>query len=377
MPAETQSRTTSLGTDSTGKMSEGDSDGVLILGPSGNNTVKGNLISGNGDAIDLNYVIQNTTPTSGNLFIGNLIGTDVTGTMALGNVTQGIVVKNATNTTIGGTTAADRNVIANSGYGMNLFGNSDGILIQGNYFGTDATGEVAMANSEDIYDSGISDCTIGGTAAGAGNVISGSQDMGLDAVSRGTNMLIQGNMVGTDPTGTRPLGNATDGLYILGPLGVTIGGSVAAARNVISANGNDGIFAEDVTMVIQGNNIGTDITGSVPMGNGGSGINAQTRDVAIGGIAPGAGNIIANNGFTSATDRDGVTIFLVDPVLSNSIYNNHALGIDFTDGGTPQHPARVDLGLLLRQHHHDRRHPRHHQRPAYIYLAVLLDAEPE
>jgi hypothetical protein len=81
-------------------------------------------------------------------------------------------------------------------------------------------------------------------------------------------------------------------------------------------------------MTIAGNYIGTDITGTVPMGNAGAGINATFPNVIIGGTTPAAGNIIANNGFKDAFDHAGV-IVTSSPVsiLSNSIYNNDKLGI--------------------------------------------------
>ena len=97
------------------------------------------------------------------------------------------------------------------------------------------------------------------------------------------------------------MGNAKAGVYIWSPVDVLIGGTTPGAGNVISNNGGDGIntFTTDQTLTIEGNEIGTDVTGLQPMGNGGSGINATIANVSIGGTAAGAGNIIANNGVLS------------------------------------------------------------------------------
>ena len=344
-----------LGTDPTGTIAEGNTlDGLLILANSNNNVVQGNLISGNlinGIFLNGSVFAVDASRTSGNLVAGNKIGTDVTGTLRLGNASDGLYVQNATNTTIGGTTPAARNIISGNGNGLELYDNSDDSIIEGNYIGTDVTGEVSLGNSflgsffkDDIVLRGISNSTIGGTAAGAGNVISGGSNYGIDSFVIGSgNLAIQGNLIGTDATGTRPLPNTNSGIDISGESNVTIGGSVAGAGNVISGNGDDGIttFANGAGLTIQGNFIGTDITGTLPLGNGGDGINATYPGITIGGNRPEQGNIIANNGATATFDHDGVRVTGLDtPVLSNSIYNSKNLGIEL-DGGNNGQAAPV------------------------------------
>src|SRR6185436_3414433 len=88
--------------------------------------------------------------TSGNIVEGNFIGTDVTGTVDLGNSAQGVVINGSINNAIGGTTAGARNVISGNGAnGMLLVGLSDssGNKIEGNFIGTDVTGTADLGNS--------------------------------------------------------------------------------------------------------------------------------------------------------------------------------------------------------------------------------------
>jgi uncharacterized repeat protein (TIGR01451 family) len=343
-----------IGTDPSGTIAEGNGlDGILVQVNSDNNTILGNLISGNvNNGIYLNGQQSGASNpvTSGNLIVGNAIGTDVTGTKPLGNENDGITVQNATLTTIGGTTVMTRNIISGNGTGVELFDFSDGSVVEGNYIGTDLTGEVALGNNgpkgffnDNLVFRGISNSTIGGTAAGAGNVISGGSHYGIDSFVIGSqDIAIEGNLIGTDAKGTKALGNASGGLVIAGPSNVTVGGTVAGARNVISGNGSQGgaaISGRSTGLVIEGNYIGTDITGTLPIGNGGDGIDAGNDGTVIGGPSPQDGNIIANNG--GVNNGDGVNVTSKDtPVLSNSIDNNHNLGIALNGGNNGQ-PAPV------------------------------------
>jgi hypothetical protein len=96
----------------------------------------------------------------------------------------------------------------------------------------------------DVYGSDNKIGVVGGTASGAGNVISGNAECGISVTDDGTaDNLIAGNEIGTDVTGSQPLGNAYQGIYFgSGTSGNTVGGTTAGAGNVISANGNDGIW---------------------------------------------------------------------------------------------------------------------------------------
>ena len=139
----------------------------------------------------------------------NYIGTDATGTVAVPN-TYGVLIEPATRVVLGGPSADQRNLISGNGVGVYTQGSSADI--QGNYIGTDVTGAAALGNGgAGVLVEGGSSNTIGGTDPGAGNVISGNQ-VGIRI--EGTETHVAGNLIGTDATGTAPLGNSTHGIQI-------------------------------------------------------------------------------------------------------------------------------------------------------------------
>ena len=130
------------------------------------------MISGN-NGTGVRITVAGTT---GNVVVGNLIGTNASGTGAIANSADGVNIDTADGNTIGGTTAGARNVISgNTGNGISLTNGADNELIQGNYIGLNAAGTAALANNASgiSVDSTSNNATIGGTVAGAGNVISG------------------------------------------------------------------------------------------------------------------------------------------------------------------------------------------------------------
>jgi len=317
-----------IGTDVTGTVAMGNGGcGVEIFDQASNNTIggttagAGNVISGNGRGI---FISRGST---GNLMQGNFIGTDVTGTVALGNrggvgvhIAQ-VMVGDTTNNTIGGTAAGAGNVISGNGLGIFIYSSgAPGNLVQGNFIGTDVTGTVALGNSGTGVAVGGSNNTIGGTIAGARNVISGN---GSDGVSPGVGNLIQGNFIGTDITGTIALGNGGDG--VASGSGNTIGGMTAGARNVISGNQNNGIAMSGsgaTGNLIQGNFIGTDVTGTVAIGNSNNGVLIQGPSNTVGGATAGAGNVISGNG------NSGVRIIRFHG--GGSVVQGNLIGTDVT-----------------------------------------------
>ena len=136
-----------------------------------------------------------------NTIAGNFIGTDVTGTLDYGNANTGLSISaGADGNTIGGTTATDRNVISgNTGAGVSISGANN--VLRGNYIGTNAAGTADVGNSQYgvriFADAGN---VIGGTTPESRNVISGNDIVGL-LLSGSSSTLIQGNYIGTDVTG--------------------------------------------------------------------------------------------------------------------------------------------------------------------------------
>ena len=135
---------------------------------------------------------------------------------------------------------------------------------------------------------------------------------------------IEGNYIGTDVTGTLDHGSVQDGISIENSDGNTIGGSTVATRNIISGNNQHGmvIFSGSTGNVVSGNFIGVDVTGTVRRGNGADGINIRTSGNTIGGIVPGSGNVISGN------NNDGINID-GSSATSNGVHGN-VIGSDLS-----------------------------------------------
>ncbi|MFL6278125.1 MAG: BACON domain-containing protein [Blastocatellia bacterium] len=270
---------------------------------------------------------------------GCYIGTSANGSSMQGNGEQGVSINNNSNNTVGGTTAAARNVISgSSANGVLVLGSASGNLIQGNYIGTNAAGTGSFGNAGDGIEmvsggNSVSNCTIGGTTAGAGNVISGNNGSGIQFFGVGTGNLIQGNLIGLSATGTQSVGNSLVGVVVTDATSTTIGGSVATARNVISGNGTEGVRINDATAnhnFVKGNYIGTKIDGVTPQPNGADGIfllNSANNN-QIGGVT-GEGNLIAYNLGAGV----GIETGTGNAILTNTITANHGLGIDLAPDG--------------------------------------------
>ncbi len=278
--------------------------GVLIEDASGNTiggtaSGAGNVIAGdsNGIAIEGDGPAggpgfqppagEEGGPANDNLVQGNYIGTNPAGSAATTDLNtfqgQGVwLLGYASHNTIGGTTVAARNVI--SGWEIDVeieavsAGGNDctGNVLEGNYVGTDVTGSVALpgaftaALGGDVgIDMEASGNTIGGTASGAGNLVSG------------------------------------------------------LAGNAINLDGSGGD-----SNVIEGNLIGTDASGTKALPNGGAGINIQGSNNTVGTPSPGAGNTIAYN----AGPGVSVSLGTGNAIEGNPIYANGGLGIDLLGG---------------------------------------------
>ena len=174
-------------------------------------------------------------------------------------------------------------------------------VVQGNYIGTNAAGTAALPNSTGISIGNLSSgALIGGTAPGTGNLISGNASAGVVLQAGVLNATIQGNVIGLNQSGTAALADAGMGIQ-LHTNGATVGGTQAGARNVISGNGFSGVQLNGQPAAansILGNYIGTNLdgTGAVPNQQNGVLITNQSSNNTIGGAAAGAGNVISGNG---------------------------------------------------------------------------------
>ena len=201
--------------------------------------------------------------------------------------------------------------------------NITGVSIVGNFMGTDASGTQQMANRNAIGLAGINgnqciSTMIGTTAAADRNILAGSfsgnvvdfygLEGGCISSTRNLDTVIQNNYIGTDKTGTKALGNMTHGLQLRVDVGDIITG------NLISGSTVNGVYLTACgNTLIEGNYIGTDITGTYALGNANSGI--RTREAFPANATSGAtivGNVISGN---------GAGIHIGDPARPGSIFN--------------------------------------------------------
>ncbi len=339
-----------IGTDETGTASVGNGSnnaGVEIIGGANHNLIGGltaaarNVISGS----FASGISIHDSGTNNNVVEGNYIGLNAAGSATLANRGAGIeIVQGAQNNIVGGTTSAARNVISgNVQQGIVIVGSGTiGNFVQGNYIGLNAAGTSAAGNGSgdpvnhlfysgiDIF-GGAQNNTVGGSAAGAGNVISGNIGPGMTVSQASSNgNTIQGNFVGTNAAGTAAVGNGfADPSHGYSFAGVeffggaqsnTIGGIVPGSGNVVSGNAAQGIFIGDTGTtgnLVQGNILGLNAAGTGAIGNGSSGVllynGAQSN--TIGGANELARNVIAGN------SGDGITIALTG-TSSNNVQGN-------------------------------------------------------
>ncbi len=260
------------------------------------NIVSRNVISGN----KLAGVIFTGTAID-NQLIGNKIGTNSAGTLAMPNFRDGVVIQSARNK-IGGNLASLRNVISGNGKsGITIAGSeAQNNVIEGNYIGTDVSGTVAIPNvSDGIRVVNAANNRIGSsTDAAAGNVISGNGGSGISFSNAGSSRgLVVGNFIGTAADGKAALGNTGSGVQLTsGATNVQIGANTPISQNVIAANGTSGvsISKDSSNNRVSRNRIGVNVSGG-PRGNGNAGVIIQGSNNTIGGASAAFANIISSN----------------------------------------------------------------------------------
>ncbi len=303
--------------------------GILVASGASRNIIGGtNVLSGNSQ-----YGIFITdSNTTGNVVLGNFIGTGASGSNALANGDSGVFIGNgASSNTIGGTSIGARNILSgNSQYGIFLT-NTTGNVISGNYLGVNATGTAALGNGlSGVALFGGTQNVIGGTSAGADNVLSGNGNYGIDIGNPvATGNFVQGNLIGLGAGGTNGIANALGGVLLAaGAQSNTIGGTVAGARNVISGNTTAGVFFNGTGTsgnLVEGNYIGTDITGTNAIPNTLAGIYLPygTPGNIIGGTVAAARNVISGNYYG---------VYLASPATTGNLVEGNYIGV--TPDGT-------------------------------------------
>jgi len=326
-------------------------NGLLVAG--GNSTIRGlviNRFAGNGVELSTN---------DSNTIEGTFIGIDPLGKIAKGNGLDGVYIGSdgllsSNNNTIGGLTAAARNVLSGNRIGIHIEP-SNGNFVEGNFIGTDVTGKLSLGNTLHAGNgAGVNidysgDNMIGGLTAEARNLISGNFGGGVSIYANPDPMQnkVQGNFIGTDVTGTSGLANDFGIQDYSGSVigGLTdINGPGTGAGNLISGNINNGVFATNGGTV-QGNLIGTDVTGKISIKNL-RGVFLGTNET-LGGLTAGARNIISGN------LSDGVYLvgqnvtqgnYIGTDITGTQALGNGANGVS-VDGGSNNTIGGVSTGL--------------------------------
>ena len=267
---------------------------------------------------------------------GNWIGMDLDG-IARGMISfEGIYVASffnpANNIVIGGTTPADRNVISGNWKGIYFNGAKvANCFVQGNFIGTDPTGTLPRGNMFcGVQSLSATNLTIGGPSAAARNLICGATSAGGAgvAIQNGGGCVIQGNHIGTDVTGQYDLGNISDGINIF-----TSQNNRITDNQIVNNRANGINLASSTGTVVENNLIGTDASGTRPLGNALAGITISGSTNRIGGLSAGQANTIFYNAGAGAEITTSVPVPVRNEISGNAIYDNGGLGIDLSPTG--------------------------------------------
>ena len=337
-----------VGTNAAGTAAVGNASAGIFISEASDVIVQDNLVSGNLQGVSVFEFGVPEFSTQGTTIRNNKIGTDVTGTVALGNIENGIYIRDASNVLIGGLNPGDSNLISGNGrnvdkqrYGILLFttdtfnGPTENNNIQGNYIGTDITGTEKLPNG--LAGVGIinsSNNTVGGIRCCTSNLISGNDLFGVyiavfpDASNgrTSTGNKIQGNKIGLSSAFQTALGNGSTGVVLsFGTSETLVGGAANVdARNRIAGNGFHGIHIQgSINNTVQNNSIGHTHGVALP--------NAETGIVVSDGAT---GNLIGGPGNTGAkalkkVDTKPGTLGTSEPQYLNVISGNAKEGIGF------------------------------------------------
>jgi uncharacterized repeat protein (TIGR01451 family) len=226
-------------------------------------------------------------------------------------------------------------------------------VIDGNFLGTNAAGTAASSNSSAFFIlSGAQNNTVGGPTAAARNLISGNTTAGLTMGNSSTSFnLIENNYIGTNASGSAAIGNLT-GISLNGVTTATVRNNVISGNNPSSSfAAGIRIFNTSSDIHVLGNKIGVAANGTTALANnygillsdgfsGGANANLIGSQAEPNIIAFNAAAGVALNAFTSKVSR-------LNAILYNSIYSNGTLGIDLGDNGvTANDVGDGDAGMF-------------------------------
>ena len=278
---------------------------------------------------------------SNNNICGNYIGTDINGEIAMPNAT-GICVDGSSHQNI-----MENNVLSgNRSYGLFIVtrGTDDNIF-RGNFVGTNASGTSALPNDVGLMLAADAKRNIiGGDSESDRNIFSGNLYAGIEITDLGTeNNIIKGNYIGVDATGNAALPNENGIIVSALVKHLTIENNIISANrrnsdytpqgNTLQGSGFGIVITDQAESInVFNNKIGTGKYTEIALGNSASGIliAGGATNCLIGG--PEKGNIIANNDTAGIVLMDETT--LNNRISQNSFYSNHYSGIDIQPLGT-------------------------------------------
>ena len=275
---------------------------------------------------------------------GCYIGTDITGTTAIG-AAIGVDVSGAHNT-IGSRYIGARNVIAASGsYGVRLSGGlARRNVVQGNFIGVGADGTTDLGNSAEgvLVQNGPN--LIGGSRTQMRNVIAGNGSQQIDLrLDSCDSTRVEGNYVGVNRTATALV--ETGAMAVVG-INVNEGDDNVIVDNVVGGQTYGiRVIGNTLRTIIQGNIVGTDPTETATFAMGAMGIALTGGTGAkIGGLLPGEGNLVMNCPSAGIAVQGATTIN--NSIAGNRTRSNAGLGIDLGSptGVTPNDPGDTDSG---------------------------------
>lgn len=307
------------------------------------------VVSGNGIGI---WITGPSSPSSANRIENAYVGTDPTGLLARPNTEAGLFIggasavpDHAAGTQIAGSVISGNGTDGHSG--IRFEAGATGSWLRDSWVGLTVDGEAALGNGFHGVEVGSPGVVL------EGNAISGNVSSGV--LVRAPDVRLQGNVIGADPAGEVARPNGFSGVFVLNASGVELLG------NTISGNAFHGVALSNSTgAVLHGNHIGTRSEGRGLLLNGGIQvyINGGTNH-AIGGLAPGEGNLMGlppappgSPGMVLVVFGDAATGHAIQTpagepflLLAEAAAEAIQVAIDLAhDGPTPNDPGDLDEG---------------------------------
>ncbi|HEV2693860.1 MAG TPA: immunoglobulin domain-containing protein [Verrucomicrobiae bacterium] len=290
---------------------------------------------------------------SSNQVLGNFIGLDSTGRIPEGIAGNGIVVSNAPSNIIGGTNSGAGNVISSQGGDGLYIGGSNACfnMVVGNLIGTDVTGtNNSQCNGNGITIFNAPSNTVGGVTLAAANVIAFNQQNGIAITGpAASNNLVLGNFIGTDRTGTLNLKNNSAGVYLAGTSNNVVGGKTSDAANTIAFNNQSGVIVSSGQCAIMGNSLYSNGgNADISLLNG---ANANAAPPVISGATNNTGVTWISGALTNAPGQTYRLEFFASPAASDAKTFLGSKNVTTSKtGGVVQFSISISTGNITNQY---------------------------